>query len=74
MPTDPKQLPPHLQAQIASAGQALAENQVKVENVNPNSGPPTDWQNTPGQPNMPPVPQQVEPVQPEPPAQESPER
>lgn len=71
MPDDFSNLPPDVQAQIAAAGQGLAENTQSVANVQPQSGPPTDWTNYTGQQQTP-EPQHVEPIQPEPQAPEAP--
>ena len=63
----PKELPPHVQAQIASAGKTIADNSTRVENVKPESGTPTSWL-SPGH-NQVPEPKHVEPIKPEPPEQ-----
>jgi hypothetical protein len=63
MSEDSSKLPPHVQAKIAGYGQTLADHTQKVENVNPQSGPPTDWQ-SPGY-RREPEPQYVDPITPE---------
>ena len=70
MADDISNLPPHVRAQIAEAGRAISDNTTRVENVQPQSQVPTDWQRQ-GH-NQLPEPSKVQDIDPQ--QQEQPER